>query len=123
MSLGVAIKKSRPHGLLYIELRLDVRCDRGVEIRDAQVVILPRRFHALLSLDEIGFCVFDRDLVVPWVEIDQRLAGFYLIGALDVDADDGVTHAVFECRHAHRRRRENWPRIGVKIDLAFLSGQ
>jgi hypothetical protein len=54
-----------PNITLHIELRLDVRCDRGVEIRDAQVLILPLRFHALLSLDEIGFCVFDRDLVVP----------------------------------------------------------
>ena len=63
------------------------------EIGDAQLVVLLRRFHALLGLREIGCCVFDCDLIVARIEIDQRLAGFYVIGVLDVNVDDSAVDA------------------------------
>jgi len=78
---------------------------RGVEIGDAQLVVLLRRFHSLLSLGEIGLRVFDCDLVVARIEIDQSLAGFYVIGVFDVDADDGAVYTRAD-------------RIKVAIDLA-----
>src|SRR5271156_3954849 len=65
---------------LHIQLRLEVRCDRRVKIGNGQLVVLLRRFHALLGLGEVGLGVFHRDLVVARVEIDQRLAVFYSIG-------------------------------------------
>ena len=89
-------------------MRLDVGGDRGVEIGDAQLVVLLRRFHALLGLGEVRLRVFDRDLVVARIEIDQRLAGFYVIGVLDVDADDGVVYARAD-------------RIEMAIDLGIVS--
>jgi hypothetical protein len=57
---------------LHIQLRLDVRGDRGVKIRDAQLVIPLRRFHALLRLGEVGRGMFDCDLVVDSVESGRR---------------------------------------------------
>ena len=58
---------------LHIQLRLDVGGDRGLEIGDAQRVVLLRGFHPLLGLREIGLRIFDRDLVVARVEINPRL--------------------------------------------------
>jgi hypothetical protein len=78
---------------LHIQLRLEVRCDRRVEIGDGQIVVLLGGFHALLCLGEVRLGVLDCDLVVARIEIEQRLAGFYVIGVLDIDADDGVIYA------------------------------
>ena len=58
----------------HVCLSLGIGCDGGGEIRDGQAAALLRGAHALSGLAEIGAGVFDRDLVVARVEIDQRLA-------------------------------------------------
>jgi len=73
-----------------VQLSLGVRRLGDGEIGDAEILILLRCFHTLLRLSEIGCRVFDRDLVVARIEINQRLAFLDVVSILDVHRDNGI---------------------------------